>query len=205
MSAYSGPMVANSFQAGATCPFCQESIVDNQTVVKCNQCGSLHHDLCWHHNSGCASYHCDQKVRQDVERQPELTITGDDLVGVIVPPKPARRVGAEAAKAFLPTPPRRLSLLAIISLLLTFISMGGFFGVFKQSMPIALLGIAVCLVALALGIVAMVIINTGRKRHGMFYAGSAVMMASLLVVGYIVSLHSTMSRKIGRASCRERV
>ena len=200
MSGYSGPMVANAFHTGATCPFCQETISEGQAVVKCDACGSLHHDLCWGHNQGCASYHCDQKVRQEHPQGADLVVTVGDLQRIVVPPKPVRKGAAEAARMFLPQGPRKLSVLAVVSLALAGLSLLGMAalwllglrdleGVGSLAVPLM---VALCLATMVTGIIALVVINTGGKVHGMAYASTAVVVASVLVVATIASLDRSL-------------
>jgi S1-C subfamily serine protease len=173
---------------GSTCPFCQETIAEGQTIVKCEACGSLHHDLCWEHNHGCSSYHCDQKVRQEGTTRPELVVTAGDLDRVVVPPKPARKGAAEAARMFLSQPPRRLSWLAIISLVLAGLSLLGLAAMAYGLVVGVVLAVVTGLAAMIVGVVALVVINTGRKVRGMAYAATAVLLAAVLVVVYFLSL-----------------
>ena len=113
----SKPMEANLFQAGSTCPFCQETVTEMQLIVECSACGSLQHETCWRHHGGCASYHCDKRVRVDTEElTAEVVITPGELAGVEPPAKPVRRTPQEATKPFLPPGPARLNRLALASL-----------------------------------------------------------------------------------------
>lgn len=186
------PMVANTFHAGSTCPFCQEAIVEGQTIVTCHACGSLQHDMCWQHNGGCASYHCDQKVRQARAMRPELIVTTADLQNVVVPPTPVRKGAAEAARMFIAQPPRRLSRLALLSAILAGLSLLGLAAIALGNASGVVLAVVIALAAMTVGIVALVAINTGRKVHGMACASTAVLVASVLVVVCFVSLRSSV-------------
>ena len=88
------PLKANMFHSGSTCPFCQEAITEGQQIIICPDCGCIQHDLCWGHNNGCASYHCDNKVTTTQPNFiPELTITSEELDEIIIPPKLALALG----------------------------------------------------------------------------------------------------------------
>ncbi len=191
MSGYNGPMTANFFQAGSTCPFCQEAIAEGQSIVACGECGSLHHDTCWQHKGGCSSYHCDTKVKSEAKGlQAEIIVTSMEAERATVPPKPARVGGAEAARRFLERPPTRLSWLAVASGVLAALALGGLAGLAMQSLWISLVATALALGAIAAGVVALVVINTSRKVHGYVPAGISILIASALVLVYFVGFRS---------------
>ena len=196
MGGYAGPMRANLFHAGNTCPFCQEAIAEGQMIVSCNACGSLHHDTCWQHRGGCSSYHCDERVRADGGRlQAEMVITATETARVTVPPKPVRLGGAEVARPYLPKEPSRLSRLAVLSAVLAVAALAGFWGVLGREMLVLLVGIVVAIAAIVLGVIALVLINTGRKVHGFVPAGVATVVAGALVLVYFASFSAmTTSR-----------
>ena len=191
MSSYSGPNAANFFQAGSTCPFCQETIAEGQQVVACAACGSLHHDTCWQHKGGCSSYHCDTKVKAEgAGRAPEIVVTATEAERATVPPKPARLRGADAARPFLATGPKRLSWLAVASAVLAGLALCGLVGVVMRDIWIPVVGTALALSALAVGVVALVVINTSRKVYGFAAAGISISVAALLMVVYFVDFRS---------------
>ena len=68
MDKYSGPMRANKFHLGNTCPYCQKLIEEGQIIVKCQACGGLTHKDCWDRTGACSSYHCDPRVRIQQKR-----------------------------------------------------------------------------------------------------------------------------------------
>ena len=189
-------MRAGAFHAGNTCPYCQEIITEGQVIVQCARCGSLHHDSCWRHNNGCSSYHCDTKARRDAdELHPELVVTASELDNVTVPPKPVRLSPEQAAKPYLPPQPAAMSKLAVASVVLAVLSLFGLAGVFLESVAVVALGIAAAILAIATGVVALVVINTGRKVYGFAPASVGVMLSAFLVTaffGYIA--HVTRSR-----------
>jgi len=199
MSGHSEPVRANLFHAGNTCPFCQEAIAEGQMVVTCNACGSLHHDTCWEHKGGCSSYHCDEKVSAPAgSLKPDLVLSATELERVVVPPKPARRSADEVARPFLAPRPERLSKMAVVSIVLAVLAAVGLAGFFSASLGAALIvGLVLGLGAIALGVIALVAINMGRKVYGTAPAVAGVLLAAGLVVAYFAGLGVQSSR--GRA------
>jgi S1-C subfamily serine protease len=191
MSGYTGPMTANVFQAGNTCPFCQESIAEGQAVVSCLACGSLHHDTCWHHKGGCSSYHCDAKVKSESpDLRAEVVITATDAARATVPPKPVRPGAAEAARPFLQRQPTRLSWLAVASVVLTGLALLGLAGLVLRHPYLPLGGIAAAMVSLIVGVTALVVINSGRKVHGLIPAGIAITISAILIPVFLIDFES---------------
>jgi len=47
-----------------TCPYCQSQILPDESWGLCPGCGSPHHEDCWDHNSGCATYGCTHEPRR---------------------------------------------------------------------------------------------------------------------------------------------
>lgn len=184
-------MTANMFHAGATCPFCQETLSEGQSIVKCQRCGSLHHETCWSHNNGCSSYHCDEKVRiNENSLHPDLVITDSQVAEVSIPVQPARKTPAEAVKPFLEPKAERQSKLATAALALAGLTLTGVWGIFAGSIPVISIGAAIGLSAVLCGVIAMVSVNVGRKVSGAMQASAAVALASVLILVYFTSLSS---------------
>ena len=193
---YTGPCQANLFHEGNTCPFCQEAVEQRQLIVTCNACGSIHHETCWHHHDGCASYHCDEQVRVAEENlQSELTITLSELEKVKVPPKPVRRSPEEAARAYLPPKPTKRSVLAMVSAVLGLISFVGMYGLFTEDVSILAGGIALCLAGLTTGVIALVLINSRKHISGFVPAGSGILLASILMLIYFGKLNAHSNKR----------
>jgi S1-C subfamily serine protease len=176
-------MQAGVFHAGNTCPYCQEIITEGQMIVACEKCGSLHHESCFRHNNGCASYHCEPRVRRDAgELHPELIVIASELEGVRVPPRPVRLSPQEAARPYLSPKPAVLSKLAVASLVLAILAAFGLAGVFLKSVPVLAAGIAVGIASIATGVVALVVINTGKKVHGFVPASVGIVLSAFIVM-----------------------
>jgi S1-C subfamily serine protease len=186
MSGFSGPMQANLFHAGNTCPGCQEAIEEHEVVVICSECGSVHHDTCWQREGGCSSYHCDDRVRSDPqELLPELVIEEKELENVVVPPPPLRQTPEEATKPFLRSGPVGFSWLAAAAMILTGLTLLGGAGTVLK-MPVMLVGGIVCgLLAVIISVIAMVVINAKRQR-GMPLALASLGSAIVLIIAWSV-------------------
>jgi S1-C subfamily serine protease len=183
MSNYTGPVAANFFQAGSTCPFCQEAITEGQMVVTCLACGSLHHDTCWQHRGGCSSYHCDDRVKADASGRPaEIVITPTEAARATVPPKPVRPGAQDAARPFLPKEPTRLSRLAVVSAVLGGASLLGLWGALAGESSLTILALTVALAAIVVAVIALVLINTGRSVYGSAPAAVAIAVAAAMAV-----------------------
>ncbi len=193
------PIQANLFHAGSTCPFCQENVAEGQLIIKCDRCGAVHHETCWGHNQGCASYHCDEKVRRDAQgMQPELVITAGDLENVT--PMPARRApqtSLEATRPFLPEKPEKLSSIALAAATISTFSLVGVAGAVTASSKLLALSIGVGIVAVVTGVVAMVMVNNSRKVHGMMPAAGSVVLAAFMIIFSFISIEA-VARSGGR-------
>ncbi len=187
------PVLANLFHSGNTCPHCQETIADAQLIVTCPDCGSIHHELCWSHKGGCASYHCDESVRNEAKNlQPDIIIGAGELKDLQLPPARISRPAADVARRFLPKKPERLSRLAVVSAVLAGLAALGLAGVVSGSMKGVALGIALAIAAMAVGVIALVAINTGRKVSGFRVAAAGIILPALLTVVYFFSLQATL-------------
>jgi len=53
------------------CAICQTSILDGDTVKKCEGCNADFHEECWNENGGCATYGCEYvpQTVKDAEEQ----------------------------------------------------------------------------------------------------------------------------------------
>jgi S1-C subfamily serine protease len=188
MSSYIGPTAATFFQAGNTCPFCQEPIAEGQQIIACSDCGSLHHDTCWYHKGACSSYHCDTKVKTEAPPQlPQIVVTSGETEKVTVPPKRAPLGGAAAARAFLVSGPKRISALALISAILAGLALGGLAGVFTGNLWITVSGIVMAIAAMIVAVISLVVVNTSRKVYGYLFAGGAVLLSIGLTTVYFIN------------------
>jgi len=195
-SAHSQPINANPFHAGNTCPFCQETITEGQLIVKCNRCGSLHHESCWRHHHGCASYNCDEEVRRRSGKlEPEIVISADDAAAAAPPLALERPAGEDQSRHFLPPTPTRPSKPAIASLILAFAALTGIWPAVAQNVQGMALAVAVAVGSIAVGVVGMVVINTKRESYGLGMASAGVIMSAVLVIAMFAGLHrATVSR-----------
>ena len=192
------PMTANLFHAGNTCPYCQETIEQAQQIVSCPSCASFHHQSCWQHRDGCASYHCDDRVRAAGRLQPELVIDASELADV-VPPEPQRPVPYRPTARQKVEEPRRWSLLALASLTVAVLSAAALIGVATGSMALLAVASGLGLLALVLGLISLVVSHgaSGRaSRRGSAVACIGVLLAALVVVIAVIRLDSVTSRKM---------
>lgn len=175
--------LASSFQAGQTCPACQRLIEENQRVVRCGQCGGVHHELCWQVQNGCSSYHCDKRTRVELGTTPaEIVIDPDAALQAYVPPPPQRASSEEAARPYMPEPPRRFSKLAFVAMGAAFISGLTVWGALLDNWQCTVIGFAAALAAMLIGVIALVAIQTGRRSKGLVYAAAAVAAASAVIL-----------------------
>jgi hypothetical protein len=40
------------------CPFCKEELLESPGLVRCSECGTLHHAACWQENARCSVFGC---------------------------------------------------------------------------------------------------------------------------------------------------
>ncbi|MGD0094083.1 MAG: trypsin-like peptidase domain-containing protein [Planctomycetota bacterium] len=188
------PTAASLFHAGNTCPHCQETIAAGQWIVTCPSCGSIHHETCWTNKGGCSSYHCDTAVSISAAHlHPDIVISNGELANVQVPPAAPKRTPQQVAAQFLPQQPQRASRLAIASALLAAFSLLGLVGAFARNPQLVMVGIAVALGALALGVVSMVFIsNAANRLSGFPVASGGVIATVLLIIVYFVCLGSQL-------------
>ncbi|MFC1479697.1 trypsin-like peptidase domain-containing protein [Planctomycetota bacterium] len=183
--------ISNVFHLGSTCPFCQETIGEGQPIVICPDCSCAQHDLCWDHNKGCSSYHCDPKVTSDrVGAEADVVISTTDVSNIAVPSRLKPRSPQDVAKDFLPEKAERRSRLSFIALAVSLCSCAGFAGIFMEQFLFLLLGVVVCIAALILGVIALVRINMNQKISGSIPAGTALMISCGLLVLYIAFMHN---------------
>ncbi len=195
MSGDSAAIAANLFHAGNTCPFCQGPIAEGQMIVRCPACGGLHHESCWLSHGRCASYHCDERVRADAEAlTPELVLTAEEVERVQPPPKRARPDSAETARRYLPKKPKRRSILAIVALGVAGLAVLGLPAVLAESADWLVPGIAAGMVAVILGVLALVLIHRGRKVYGSVPAGLAILVGGAMVLVYFFGLQWRLHR-----------
>ncbi|MFC1849275.1 trypsin-like peptidase domain-containing protein [candidate division CSSED10-310 bacterium] len=184
------PVSANLFHEGNTCPFCQETIVVGQLIVQCQSCGSFHHETCWRYGDGCSSYYCGKSTAADADHMtPELVITPEDLEKLPLPSRAVQQSTGEAGLLFLPTKPTELSKLAVISLVLSGLSILGIGAVLIENLPLMIIGIVIALTAIVLGVISMVIINTKTRLYGMKQSSSAIIVATIMILVLFFSLN----------------
>ena len=157
--------VAGVLEAGQVCPCCQEPIRDGQRVGRCPACQHLQHEMCWQRAGACRSYEC-QGATAPASR-PDLVITADDVSKAKVQISPAELA---ASRAEPPPVETRLSKLAVTAFVLSLVG-------------------AVCfgvpgLLAVVLGAVAIGAINTRRDLRGTGFAGAAIVIGVVAVVGW---------------------
>ncbi|MBN2711966.1 MAG: trypsin-like peptidase domain-containing protein [Planctomycetes bacterium] len=188
-------MQANMFHAGSTCPFCQENIDDGQIIVRCEACGSIHHESCWTHADGCSSYHCSKSMKSETDL-PELTITAGDLKDVYIPPFPPKRSPEEAARAFLPQKPKRLSKLAVAGIAVSSLAAVGIYGVIAADTSYVIFGICVSVVSMLIAVSAIVAVNSSKQVYGFMPAGISVMISAGLTLLFFAYLHKATSNSM---------
>lgn len=187
---------AGLFHAGNTCPFCQEAVSAGQLIITCPSCGSIHHDSCWAHKSGCSSYHCDKTERMTNPARPaDIVLTSDEVSKAPVMPERPRRVGTAAAAAmFMPPTPVRHSRMAIIGAIFAAFSAVGIIGAVLDNVTLVALGIMLAIGALLIGVIALLRINNANNRiSGVPLAAGAVVAPVILMLGYFAILSSHYS------------
>jgi len=79
------------------CPYCRTRIADDEQLVACEACGTLHHADCYAENCGCTIFGC-SKAPAD---EPKLSVSAPELVCVAEPVA----VAATAQISVPPPPP----------------------------------------------------------------------------------------------------
>lgn len=177
------PLKANMFHSGSTCPFCQEAITERQQIIICPDCGCVQHDLCWGHNNGCASYHCDNKVTTTQPNFiPELTITSEELDEIIIPSRDKTKKPEQVAKEYLSPKPKKRSLLALISLITSLFSLISIAGLFSQQIIFFVISIGIAILAASMGVIALVGINLNSKKGGGVTAAISICFSSMMMI-----------------------
>lgn len=194
MSDFGDPVVANVFHAGSTCPYCQAPVEAGQNVVRCVDCGSLHHDTCARMAEGCASYHCASGSRAPVAGPAEVIITPEEAARAEPPPRPPRPSGADAGKPFLPSKPTRRSRLAIAAAVVVCVALLGAVGAVADVDALLIVGGLAAVAAIILAVVALVMIHSRRGLFGSGLAGGAVLVGSLVLIACFVRLDVRQSR-----------
>ena len=156
---------AGVLEDGQTCPCCQEAIREGQRVGRCPACQHLQHEACWQRTGSCWSYECHAATAAPTG--PDLVITPDDVSKAKVQISPAELAASRAER---PPSQTRLSKLAIVAFVLAIV------GVVALGVP--------GLLAVVLGAVAIGIINTRRDLRGLGFAGAAIIIGVLDVVGW---------------------
>jgi hypothetical protein len=59
--------VAASTEVGRACPYCRFPLKDGIGVHRCDTCGAVHHEDCWHEGHGCAVFGCTGSARGTTE------------------------------------------------------------------------------------------------------------------------------------------
>ncbi|MFC1582718.1 trypsin-like peptidase domain-containing protein [Planctomycetota bacterium] len=189
------PQYANSFQSGAVCAFCQESIEEGQLIVQCPSCSNFMHDNCWEHNEGCSSYHCDPRLKAE-DRSADIIISAGELDKVIVPPVRKQRSPDEVARQFLPEKPEQVSRLAWLAVLIAAGGSAGIIGAMSVNLSLIMLGMGLCLTALVVGVIALVRININSRLGGGVLAVAALGIASSLLVFYFAVLNQATQQQM---------
>ena len=67
------------------CPYCKEHFHFFSHVVRCNRCGTYHHDVCWNSNKACGVFGCQgsRTVEWETERK-QFTLTNVLLTSLIL-------------------------------------------------------------------------------------------------------------------------
>ena len=110
--------------------------------------------------------------------------------------KPPRmpRDAADVARDFVRRAPERTSRMAMVSVALATVALVGLSGAVTNSAQLLILGIAVALVALVVGIISLVSINSSKRVGGLALAGGGVLGAGVLIIVYFAVL-STVARR----------
>jgi len=53
-----GPLGGTAEAAGGVCPYCRFPLKEGASAVRCEACGTLHHEECWEEGGGCAVLGC---------------------------------------------------------------------------------------------------------------------------------------------------
>ncbi|MBI3831070.1 MAG: trypsin-like peptidase domain-containing protein [Planctomycetes bacterium] len=190
------PVLAGLFHAGNTCPFCQESITAGQLVVTCKDCGSIHHETCWLHKQGCASYHCDKSVSMDnPARAADIVLSLEDVAKAPPPPPPRKpRSAQEVAAAYMQPEPTRTSRLAIAGTAMVGLSLMGVYGAATGLIPVMAAGLVLAFMGMVTGIVSLLRISNRENRiSGFALAISSTLVPVVLIVVYFAILGSQLS------------
>ncbi|MFW6108269.1 MAG: trypsin-like peptidase domain-containing protein [bacterium] len=157
---------AGVLEDGQVCPCCQEPVAEGQRVGRCPTCHHLQHETCWEGAGACCSYQCRGEASEPAAG-PRLVITPEDVAEARVRVSP-RELAASRAE-----PPRgatRLSTLAVTAFVFALV------GIVALGWP--------GLLAVVLGALAIGAINTRRDLRGLGFAGAAIVIGVLDVVGW---------------------
>jgi hypothetical protein len=178
-------LLAGQREVGGTCAHCSRQIEAGQQVALCNQCGELHHEVCWSLKQRCGSYECSAgSGALDQPKSGLLQISRDELSAVT--PMPSRQSFGEDTRTGSrshPTPRwNKTSIWALV---------------------IALVGIP--LFGLVTGLVAMVVacIALAGHRHGtrgVALAVMAILIGLADVAGWAVGLSYYLASPIRHVS-----
>jgi S1-C subfamily serine protease len=190
------PISANSFHVGTICPFCQHLIDLEQPIVLCESCRSWHHNNCWELNKGCSSYHCDTRARADIlKTTPEFSISVEEVAKVKFVPPLVRRISSDLAKDYLPEKPQTISKLAVISFILSLLNLVSIYALFFGETKQIIICLSVSFLIIILGVIAVVILNNGKK-YGYFYATFAIFLSATLIVFDTARIYVASHEKI---------
>jgi S1-C subfamily serine protease len=190
------PVKATSFDEGSICPFCQQRIARDESIVTCEKCGSLHHSSCWETGEGCRSYYCDKSLMATAPiLTPDITISPEDARSV--PPQalpPKRKSPEEVARGFVPPKPVRIIYMAIIAASISAISLCVLPGFVLKSHRIVVLGMIFAALGIILGIIATMLIWSNRRLKGFSLSLSAIMASCAMIIMAMYSLSSGSPR-----------
>lgn len=161
---------ADEREAGASCPLCGRAVALADHVVRCTDCGSVHHATCW--RGMCGSYACAPARTTSLAKADDvLQITASELTSAR--PLPPVTPGGAAATYRVPLPRQlpRTNRMAITALV---VAVAG----------IALFGLVTGAVAVVLGALAIGAIHKSRQK-GAVIAALAMVLGLADVVGWV--------------------
>ena len=175
--------LADTFSAGGTCPFCQNTVVVEEPIISCPRCAAVHHEQCWRDNGGCASYACDTAAHRNPDTlTPDLVITAAEAAATPPPPPASRAWQPQPVDTFLPAKPTRRSVLAVISLIFFALSLATFLtGVLARNNASLIASIMASMGALTTGVIALVMIHSEKKVYGTGPALAGLLGAAVVI------------------------
>jgi S1-C subfamily serine protease len=181
-------LIACPRETGAECPHCAAEIVLGDPIMVCQVCGTVHHRACWKEQPRCGSYNCApsrRAVAQAGAAEPVLMITRADLDRAVPllaghGPWGASTGGPVPFRDNRPPVQRGVNGLAIASFICALAGIPFF-------------GLITGLVAILLGVLALVAIRSSAQR-GLGLALGGLLLGVTDVVGWVVFLAILLSR-----------